>query len=292
MILLRIPVTKKVVAGTKPMNAQKGDTCWYYAARLVREYHGMTYSWIPEASLTESTRPARQIERSISAVRKFETDLGVYMDTQVKLWAKKPDPGQVDALYDLLRRSGAQNLPAKSDLVEFINENYEEVTNFAEAHQALYDYLKTWNSYASIGASTVTGIWAKYGFLFQDASDLTAIGLAILIGQYGPLTVAGTFLDADGAIASDQTVSFAGKVNVARVTDFSTGDHAIAVCGVAYDCDDEATPLVFYHDPNEPTILAATSFTKFKGRLNAKVGLGYLPCGSKPCAHRVDIALM
>jgi len=291
MILLRVPTTKKVATGTRTINEQKGDTCWYYAARLVREYHGMTYSWIQDANLTQTDRNARRIERSISEVRKIETELGAYMDRNIKLWAKKPAANHVAALYNLLCRSGSNNLPSKIDFENFIEDNYNEATDFTKAHGALYDYVKTWNAFVRVGASTSTAILAKYGFLFHDASDLTAIGLALVIGQYGPLVVAGSYLDADGAIASDRTISFADKVAVALVTNFGTDSHAIALCGVAYSGSD-ATPLVFYHDPNEPTVLAATSFARFKSQLNAESGLGYLPCGSMPCAHRVDIPLM
>ena len=267
-ILLRLPTHKKVATESKPLNAQKGSTCWYYASRLVREFHHLTSHWNPDAD--------SQVEKAISGVRKFETKIDAVLE---KIGDRVPNERELAAIKGILDDLMKDRpIPAR-EWAEKIKEFYANTPR--KGRDQLFDLLRTWNSYSKLGASTSEGIWEKYGFKFQDG-DMDANTLSLRIWCWGPLLASGDFCTSG---QGERDVSLAGRATVRHTTAFVAGDHVIVLCGVGI-LDDAAA--VFYHDPNDPAVCRSMPYATYSARRNRSARIGMISCGEFNCVHITD----
>ena len=265
IILLKLPTHKRVAANeTKPLNAQKGPTCWYYASRLVREFHQLTSHWNPDANA--------EVEKAISNVRKFETRFDLILD---KVGDRVPKETELNGIKGLLDDLMPKPIPVP-EWLQMVKDFY--AGGVQKGRDQLFDLMTTWNRFSKLGTSTSEGIWAKYGFTFQDG-DMDPNTLSLRVWSWGPLLASGEFC---AGKHGESEVSLAGDVTVRLTTQFESGDHVIVLCGVGILGERAA---VFYHDPNYPAVCRAMYYDTYEARRNKKARLGMIPCRELNCHH-------
>jgi hypothetical protein len=267
IILLKMPKNKLSKGHhVTSLSVQKGPTCWYYAARMAREFHHMTYHWNQGAN--------QELEQKISAVRKYETKFDQIFKNIGNRALKPPEAAKLKGILDDL-------MPTKMP-----DEDWEALLKEAYAkdpkagHRTVSDLIYAWNRTRNLGVATSEDIWSKYGFRFQDA-DMTANTLSLRIWSWGPLLASGAFC----SVGKGASISLAGKATVSLTKEFRTDDHVITLCGVGVI---DSKSVIFYHDPNDPEECCAMEYDAYQAQRNKNTRLAMLTCGEFNCKHVTD----
>jgi len=293
----------------REVSAQKGPTCWYYAARLIREFHDQTYKW---NSIYDNT-PGRQTEQEISAIRKMQTQLDQLLGELRRSESNIDVGARAGKLFDVLQMQAGKN----SNFRQRVEKEFPQLAGkvqdtkqspkgefVAQVRQVFAkkeldgfsDRLWSAAIFGTLSTNDWRDIFARYGFkgtALKTVGDIQ--GLRTAIEQFGPLLCIGNY-----ALTNYSTMGNMIEVGwQANKVDFDYVDksllslqqglHAIVVCGVAVGRDDPSLQIAVYKDPNRPDAYLGFDFdilTSQQGDLHGGENVFHLPCGNAaPCKH-------
>lgn len=299
----------------REMSAQKGPTCWYYAARLIREFHDQTYKW----SSTYDNTNERRVEQRISAIRKSQTQLDDLLTRLRQSTTMQDVSERAGQLFDVLedkahndpnfRQRIAQNFPQVTGLVrnpvqtpkgEFVTEvrryfsgrRLEELSN-----QLWLDAI-----FGTLAVNDWRDIYAQYGFRSVALNSLGDIqGVRAALETHGPLLCVGHYaMQNYSTIGNMIEVGWStNKLDFDYVDSdhlaLQNGLHAIVLCGVVTATTGPQNPvleIVVYKDPNRPHVYFGFDFGVLRARQGTLQGghnVFHLPCGNAaPCSHTIN----
>ena len=304
MLVAIIPGTKRGAQGQPvPQSPQKGPTCWYYAARAVREFHGMTYKH--DADMADSD--GRDTERRVSNIRKRITQFDA-LATQVEQSRNTPANVQrIVALAAFLRQlpQGLQppirerfpQLDDPNNAAFIANVQYRlQLGTFDGAMQQVQESILR----SSLGMGNEGDAWVealgRYGFVPGDIASLVSLGqLEQFLRRFGPGVANGRYSLTNYAMQTTSVTLGGGgqQLTVRAVPDtadaYHPALHAITVCGTAVVGQQPAVrQLVLYVDPNVPGTTFAMDAAVFVARryMGSRDNLHFLPCGDQDaCQH-------
>lgn len=285
--LLATAATKTNKSGQSVIaNPQKGPTCWYYAARMIRESYGRTYSNLQD--VPTELQGAREIERRISNLRKIETriDWLVGEEGLQQQMVNKPSP-LPDTLLNKLHQATQEMFPTQKEwkqvldkfLIKVISEDdFIDITPIPPISRQFVTYIsRTAPRMILMGLTDFEDetLLKQYGFRPYPLSPnlvVDAIGKNIL------LLGSGHFSHGDSAHAKTSIVEYStsngtpSALDVYTVQQFEAGGHAIVINGVGLG----DTLHLMYRDPQYPQLQFMLPYPVFAERAAEKCPLMYL----------------
>jgi hypothetical protein len=298
------------------MKSQKGPTCWYYAARLVREFHGKTYKWNPQMDDTE----ARKTEKAISDIRKSHTKIDDHF-RQIKGASTAPAVGEAAGkLFDYLENLTRNDVNLQFRLFHLVPQlsgkvsdshqtpKGEFVVEMRKAYQQMSldqfsATLRTQLLNATLSLEEWGEVYGRYGFQSTKLADYNNLkALTQLLGNVGPMVAIGEYAlnNYEGWDEHDMlAVSwFQNKVDFLYRDEseigFLNGAHAVVICGTATlkgGLGMKDKEIVVYKDPNVPHKYFSFDLALFQKNQYSLLGtpktnLYFLPCStSGSCEH-------
>ncbi len=282
--LLATAATKTNKAGqVVPANPQKGPTCWYYAARMIRESYGRTYSNLSD--IPPNLQGARDTERQISGLRKIETAIDRLI-------------GEEGLRQEMVTKTSP--LP-----VTLLNRLHQEL-------KGIYPSQKEWNQLLTkflikpiseddfIDITPIPPISKQFvNFISRTAPRMVLMGLTdfeddTLLKQYGfkpypmgpnlivdainqgvLLLASGHYSHGDGSHAQTDVIQYmtatggTAALHVFRVDQYEQGGHAIVINGVGLG----DTLQLMFRDPQYPQLQFMISYPDFAQRVADKCPL-------------------
>lgn len=282
--LLSTATTKTNKAGqVVAANPQKGPTCWYYAARLIRESYGRTYSNLSD--IPAHLQGARDIEAQISNLRKIETRIDSLIGEE---GLRQQMVSQLSPLPDTLLNK----------LHSVVNEMYPSQQ---EWQQLLNKFLiKSVSEDVFIDIEPIPPISKQFvTHISRTAPRMILMGMTdfedeTLLKQYGfkpyplganlvveainngvLLLASGHYSHGDGAHTKAHVVQYTGSsgltsaLDVYRIEQYETGGHAIVINGVGLG----DTLQLMFRDPQYPQLQFMISYPDFVQRAATKCQL-------------------
>jgi hypothetical protein len=282
--LLSTAVTKTNKAGqVVAANPQKGPTCWYYAARLIRESYGRTYSNLND--IPAHLQGERDIEARISNLRKIETRIDSLIGEeglrQQMVSKTSPLP---DTLLDKLHHELKEMFPTQKQwqqvlskfLIEPVSEDaFIDLVPIPPISKQFVNYISRTAPRMILMELTDfedETLLKKYGFKpypFDSNGVVDAINKGVLLlasGHYSP---------GDGAHAKASVIQYTtptgaqSALDVYRVEQYEMGGHAIVINGVGLG----DTLQLMFRDPQYPQLQFMIPYPDFAQRAAEKCQL-------------------